>query len=425
MPHWRFSDEHEMFRKSVRRFVEKELSPFVEEWEEAGEVPEMVFRRAGENGYLGLKYPEEFGGAADYPAAAIFHEELGRCGAGGVAAALRAHAEMATPLINFLGTGEQKERYLAPAVQGQKIAAPGIADFEGGVDWGSGSGSDLGLGLDGPALLPAAVREGAHYVVNGRILAINGASCDFVVLAVKDPAAGVGNGIEKNREAGLRGISLLLVDKGTPGFAVGERRPMLGWRSSGTAELSFEDCRVPAENLLGEEKMGFQHITANRRWEWITLALGAVGGAGMALETAQKYASQRVQFGRPLTGFQATRHKLAEMAAGIEAARELAYHALDLYVNDVEGAGGFDATVVAGGMGRVDPPVPTKEAAMAKLYATEVYRWVADNAVQIHGGYGYAMEYPAQRFWRDARLGTIKEGASEFMREAIAEEILK
>lgn len=393
MPHWLFSDEHEMFRKSVRKFVEKELSPFVEEWEGAGEVPEMLFRRAGENGYLGLKYPEEYGGAADYPAAAIFHEELGRCGAGGVAAALRAHAEMATPLINLLGTAEQKERYLTPAVQGQKIAALGIADFEEGVDWGSGSGSGSGpgLGLDGPALLPAAVREGAHYVVNGRILTINGASCDFVVLAVKDPAAGMGKDLGKNREAGLHGISLLLVDKGAPGFTVGERRPMLGWLSSGTAELIFEDCRVPAENLLGEEGMGFQHIMANRRWEWITLALGAVGGAGMALETAQKYASQRVQFGRPLTGFQATRHKLAEMAARIEAARELAYHALDSFVNNVDGA-------------------CTMEGAMAKLYATEVYRWVADNAVQILGGYGYAMEYPAQRFWRDARLGTIKEG---------------
>ncbi len=381
MPHWLFSDEHEMFRKSVRKFVEKEIVPFVEDWEEAGEIPRSLFRRAGENGYLGLKYPEEYGGAGDYLAEAVFLEELGRCGAGGAAAALEAHAEMATPLINLLGTEEQKERYLKPAIQGQKIAALGITEPE--------------AGSDPAAIQTTAVRDGDQYVVNGRkIFITNGVNCDYVVLAVKTSPHG-----QADLKSGHRGISLLLVEKGTPGFTVKRKLDKLGWRSSDTGELIFEDCRVPVENLLGKENRGFFYIMANLQWARITLALGAVAGAGLALETAQKYASQRVQFGRPLTGFQATRHKLAEMAAKIEAARELAYHALDLYVRGVESV---------------------MEASMAKLYATEVYSWVADNVVQIHGGYGYMMEYPAQRLWRDARLSTIGGGTSEVMREIIA-----
>ncbi|MHB1127494.1 MAG: acyl-CoA dehydrogenase family protein [Bacillota bacterium] len=378
MAHWLFSEEHEMFRKSVRSFVEKEIISNVDKWEAAGEVPRELYKKVGELGYLGLKYPEKYGGADDYLAEAIFLEEMSRCGSGGVGAALGATVQIAASAVNRVGTEEQKQKYLVPAIKGDKIAALGITE--------PGAGSDVS------SISTTAVKDGDYYIVNGsKIFITNGVNCDYVVLAVKT-----------NREAGHKGISLLIMEKETPGFTVGRKLDKLGWRASDTGELIFEDCRVPVENRLGEENKGFYYIMQNFQWERIVMALGAVVGAELALEEAKKYASQRIQFGRPLTGFQVTRHKLAKMATKIEAARALYYHSLDLFLR------GVDAV---------------KETSMAKLYATEVNNWVTDNLVQIHGGYGYMMEFPAQRYWRDARLGTIGGGTSEIMREIIAKSL--
>ncbi|MHB1420975.1 MAG: acyl-CoA dehydrogenase family protein, partial [Bacillota bacterium] len=218
MTHWLFTEEHEMFRKSVRSFVEKEVIPNVDKWEEAGEVPRELYKTAGELGYLGLKYPEQYGGADDYLAEAIFLEEMSRCGSGGVAAALGAHVQIAASAINRIGTEEQKQKYLVTAIKGEKIAALGITE--------PGAGSDVS------SIVTMAVKEGDYYVVNGsKIFITNGVNCDYVVLAVKT-----------NKDAGHRGISLLIVEKATPGFTVGRKLDKLGWRASDTGELIFEDC---------------------------------------------------------------------------------------------------------------------------------------------------------------------------------------
>jgi len=375
LSHWLFSKEHEMFRKSVHRFVEEEIIPFLESWETAGEVPRELFRKAAAAGLLGLKYPEQYGGSDDLLAEAVFLEELGRCGSGGADAALGAHCEIATPPVFNFGNEDQRQRFLVPAIKGEKVAALGITE--------PGAGSDVS------SIATTARRDGSYYLVNGgKIFITNGVNCDYVVAAVKTDA-----------EAGYKGLSLIIIEKGTPGFKVAKKLDKLGWRASDTGELVFEDCRVPQENLLGEENKGFYYIMQNFQWERITLALGAVAGAELAMEQAAQYAGQRVQFGRSLTGFQVTRHKLAQMAAEIEAARQLTYHALDLF---------------ARGLNCV------QEASMAKLYATEMHSRIADQALQLHGGYGYMMEYPVQRYWRDARLGTIGGGTSEIMKDIIA-----
>jgi acyl-CoA dehydrogenase len=381
MAHWLFKEEHEILRKSIRRFVQQEITPYVEEWEEKGEVPIAIFRRLGELGLLGMKYDEKYGGSGeDYIADAVFVEELARCGSGGVQAAIGAHVHLATPLIYKFGNEEQKKRFLVPAIKGEKIGALGITEPNAGSDVAS--------------IATAAVLEGDYYVVNGsKIFITNGVQADFVVLAVKT-----------NPRDGHKGISLLVVEKGTPGFTVGKKLDKLGWRASDTGELIFENCRVPKENLLGEENRGFYYIMQNFQWERLVLALGAVSAAELALEKALQYARQRVQFGKPIGKFQVIRHKLVDMATAIETARYLTYHALSKFVR------GEDAVT---------------EICMAKIVACEAHNRVADEALQIYGGYGYMMEFPVQRYWRDARIGTIGGGTTEIMKEIIAKRIIK
>lgn len=381
MARWLFGEEHEILRKSIRSFVQKEIVPHVEEWEEKGEFPAELFLRLGELGFLGLKYTEEYGGSGeDYVADAVFVEEMARCGSGGVHAGIGAHAHLATPPVYKFGSEEQKQRFLVPAIRGEKIGALGITE--------PNAGSDVS------ALATTAVKNGSHYVVNGsKIFITNGVRADFIVLAVKT-----------SPRAGHKGISFLLVEKGTPGFTVGRSLAKLGWHPSDTGELFFENCFVPEENLLGEENQGFYYIMQNFQWERLVLALGAVSAAELALEEALRYARQRVQFGKPIGKFQVIRHKLADMATVIETARCLTYHALSKFVR------GEDAVT---------------EVSMAKIVACEAHNQVADGALQIHGGYGYMMEFPVQRYWRDARIGTIGGGTTEVMKEIIARRIIK
>lgn len=379
MAHWLFNEEHEMFRQAVRSFVKKEITPFVEEWEKAEEFPRELYQRMGELGYFGIKFPEEYGGSgADLIFDAVLIEELAKCGSGGVAAGLGAQFSIAlTPIWRF-GNEQQKRNYLAPGIAGDKIAALGITEAD--------AGSDVS------GIRTTARKEGDHYVLNGsKMFITNGVRADFVVLAAKtDPAAN------------HKGISLFIVDTDSPGFSVGKKLKKLGWRASDTAELILDDVLVPAANLLGGENKGFTYIMQNFQWERITMALQAVGLAELALEQAIRYSRERTQFGQPIQQFQVIKHMLVDMAVAIENARHLTYHALYLYAN------GEDALT---------------QTTMAKALAGEMVREVTDAALQIHGGNGYMMEYPAQRYWRDARISSIGGGTTEIMNEILVKQI--
>jgi len=380
MRHPMFTEEHELFRDSVRKFVEKELTPHAEEWEEAEEFPNTVFTRMGELGFLGLRFPEKYGGQnCDFLFPIVLAEELGRSSIGSIGMAVAVQSEMATPPIHKFGTEEQKMKYLLPANQGKKIACLGITE--------PNAGSDVA------AIQTTARRDGDQWVINGRkIFITNGVRADFITLIART-----------GEKKGYKGVSLFLVDKGTPGFTVTRKLNKVGMRSSDTAELLFEDCRVPVSAMLGEEGKGFYHIMWELQGERIMAAANAVSRAQMAYELALKYAQERVQFGKPLAHFQVTRHRLADMVTEIEAARHLTYYCAWMFQNG---------------------EYPVKEISMAKLFAAQVAGRVVDAALQIHGGYGYMMEYPIQRYWRDTRLGRIGGGTDEIMKEIIANEVL-
>jgi acyl-CoA dehydrogenase len=308
----------------------------------------------------------------------VLFEELARCGSGGVAAGIGAHVAIATPPINDFGTDAQRQRWLAPAIRGTKIVALGVTEPSGGSDIAH--------------VETSAHRDGDAYVVNGsKMFITNGVNGDLAVILVRTKP-----------EGGHQGLSVLVVEKGTPGFSVGRKLSKLGWRASDTAELVFQDCRVPIENRLGEENKGFYLAVGNFQWERLWIAIGAVASAQRSLEIAVDYAANRVQFGKTLTSMQVIRHQIADMALMIEEARQLTYYALWLHTQKLP---------------------CTKEVSMAKIAATEADVRVADRALQIHGGYGYMSEFPIQRAWRDARLGPIGAGTNEIMREIIAKEL--
>jgi acyl-CoA dehydrogenase len=374
-----FTEEHEALRESIRSFVEKEIRPHVQAWEEAREFPRALYTRMAELGFLGLKYPEEYGGqGGDYVHQAVFVEEMARCGSGGVSAGIGAHTDIATPPISKFGTEEQKRRWLVPAIAGERIGALAITE--------PGGGSDVA------AVRTNAKRDGDEYVVNGsKTFITNGVQADFYVTAVRTTS-----------EGGHHGLSFLVLERDMPGFEVSRKLEKLGWHASDTGELSFTDVRVPADNLLGEENKGFYLIMANFQWERISMALGAVGGMQATFERTLAYAKEREAFGRPIGSFQAIRHKLAEMATLIEAARDYAYHGLRLFVSEQE---------------------CLKEVSIAKLFCCDAAVQVADEAVQIHGGYGYMREYDVERALRDARLGPIGGGTSEIMKEIVGRQM--
>lgn len=370
-----FTEDHEAFRKSVADFVQRELAPNAEQWERAEDFPKEIFRRVGELGLFGMKVPEEYGGSGpDYIAEAALIEEFAGGGSAGVNADLGAHRDLACLYVYNFGDDEQRKRWLVPALRGEIVGALGVTE--------PSTGSDVA------AIQTRARRDGDDWIIDGsKIFITNGAWCDFAVIAAKtDPEAGHG------------GISLFVVESETDGFSR-RRMKMLGWRTSHTGELVFDDCRVPASALLGEEGRGFYQIMQNFQWERVSMAIGAVAGAARTYEMAKRYALDRRAFGREIGHFQVWRHRFADMASEIEMARALTYHALRLFVHGV-------------------PCV--KEVSMAKYLACDLAFRVADEAVQVHGGYGYMMEFPAQRAWRDARLGPIGGGTAEIMKDVIA-----
>ncbi|MDQ3987330.1 MAG: acyl-CoA dehydrogenase family protein [Actinomycetota bacterium] len=369
-----FTAEHDELRRNVRSFVEKELLVHAEEWERDESFPKEVFKRVGELGFFGMKFPEEVGGSGpDFAADAVVTEEFARCGSAGVSASLGAHKDLAALYVYNFGTREQQERWLRPAIEGDRVGAFAVTEPDAGSDVAS--------------IKCSARKDGPDWVISGsKIFISNGAWADFVVVAAKSAP-----------DAAHQGITLFVVEADTPGFAA-RRIPMLGWRTGQTGELSFTDVRVPDDARLGPEGTGFYAIMQNFVWERLIMALAQVAGAERTYEYAKAYALDRSAFKRPVGKFQIWRHRFANMATRIEAGRALTYSAL--------------RKVVAG-------ENPVKEAAMAKLYTSEVAFHVADECVQVHGGYGYMMEFPAQRAWRDSRLGPIGGGTSEIMRELI------
>jgi acyl-CoA dehydrogenase len=393
-----FTDEHEHLRESIARWVEAEIVSHIEEWERAREFPRALFVRAGELGFLGLKYPEELGGqGGDYVHDAVWAEELAAAGAGGgVAAGLGAHTGIATPPLFRFGTPEQHERFLRPAIRGEKVAALGITEPDAGSDVAS--------------IKTFARRVPGGYVVNGaKTFITNGVRADLLVCAVKTSEAG-----------GHHGLSFLVLERDMPGYEVSRKLEKMGWHSSDTGELSFTDVEVPEENRLGPENAGFQQIMANFQWERLLMALGAVGAMRRLLDVAISYSLEREAFGRPIGKFQATRHKLAEIGIKAEVGRALTYHALREFV------GREDERREAIGRGELTHPSVTagvREVTMAKLFTQRATVEVADECVQILGGYGYMREYGVERALRDARLGPIGGGTDEIMKEILGRQL--
>jgi citronellyl-CoA dehydrogenase len=370
-----FTEDHEAFRRTVRGFCEKELAPHAREWDEAGEFPRELFRRFGELGFLGIRHDPAYGGSGlDYWYVVAYGEELARSRNAGLNMAMLVQGEMATPVIGEIGTDEQKREFLAPALTGERIAALAISEPDAGSDVAS--------------IRTTARRVGDDLVVNGAKMWItNGARADFLTMAVR-------TGPE-----GHEGISLLLFPTDVKGFQVSKKLEKVGNLSSDTALLFFEDCRVPARWLLGEENQGFYHVMANFQGERLVAAIGAVAGMQLMVEGALRYGEERHAFGRPIVRFQVWRHRFAEHLAAIEAARWLTYRACDLF-------------------NRGQPAV--KEISMAKLVACDLAQQVAYDCMQFHGGMGYVVESDIARAWRDARLLTIGGGTSEIMKEIIA-----
>ena len=378
-----FNEQHEMFRATVRAFVDKEVAPHVEAWEQAGRIDKAIFRRMGELGLLGVEYDEKYGGGgADLLTTAVLHEECARSRSGSFAMAVGVHTDMASPHLYWTGSEALKEKYLPAICRGAQLTAIAVTE--------PGGGSDVA------AIRTRAVRDGDHYILNGsKMFITNGAQADIYFVAARVEA-----GDTSRRH---RGISMFLVERETPGFVVSRTLDKMGMRASDTAELAFQDMRVPAENLLGREGIGFYEVMRVFQRERLVAGLHAHAMAERALEDTLAYVRERQAFGGPLADKQVIRHKLADLATQIEASRALTYAAVAKY------QAGDEAV---------------REISMAKLFSAEMVQRVAYDCVQLHGGYGYMREYPIERFARDARLMTIGGGTSEIMREIIAKAML-
>jgi alkylation response protein AidB-like acyl-CoA dehydrogenase len=376
---FRPSEEQELLRRSVREFAETEIRPHVREWDQEQHFPRELVPKLAALGLLGIQFPERYGGAGMTPLDyCICLEEIARVDPA-IALSLAAHNGLCSSHIFLFGTEDQKQKYLAPLARGEKVGAWGLTE--------STSGSDAA------GMRTAAARAGACWVLNGsKTFTTHGRVCDvMVVMAVTD------------RAAGTRGISAFVVERGTPGFAPGKKEDKLGMRASDTSEVIFDNCRIPADQLLGGEGQGFintmQVLDAGR----IGIAALAVGLAQGAYEAALSYARERKAFGKTIASFQAIQWKLADAATRIEAARLLTYRAAYLKQKGQR---------------------TTLESSMAKLYASEIAVRVADDCVQIHGGYGFVKDYPAEKYFRDVKLTTIGEGTSEIQRLVIARQLL-
>lgn len=373
-----FSKPHDMVRKSVRDFIKKEVLPYIDDWEEAGEFPIEMYKKAADVGILGIGYPEEYGGTpGDVFFKLAVSEELMRSGSGGFCAGLGS-LNIALPPILSMGTEAQKQKFIPPVLAGDRIAALGITE--------PGGGSDVAN------ITTTAVKDGDHYVVNGcKTFITSGSRADQLTCAVRTGGEGA------------HGISLIVIEADTPGYTVSNKLKKTGWWASDTAEIYFDNCRVPAENLLGEENNGFYGIMANFQHERLALAVMANMTAKLALEESMKYAKQRTAFGKPLSGFQVTRHKLVDMATLVEVSTEFTYRV---------------AAKIGAGIDQF------KEVSMAKNFACAVSDKVTYDAVQIFGGYGYMRGYLVERLARDNRILSIGGGTTEIMKEIISKFIM-
>ncbi|AXJ04201.1 acyl-CoA dehydrogenase [Pseudomonas fluorescens] len=373
-----FDPSHQLVRDSVRRFVEREILPDIDAWEEAESFPRELYLKAGAAGILGIGYPEALGGSheGDLFAKITASEELMRCGSGGLVAGLGS-LDIGLPPIVKWARPEVRDRVVPQVLSGEKISALAVTE--------PGGGSDVAN------LQTRAVRDGDHYRVSGsKTFITSGVRADYYTVAVRTGAPGFG------------GISLLLIEKGTPGFTVGRQLKKMGWWASDTAELFFDDCRVPVGNLIGAENMGFACIMGNFQSERLALALMANMTAQLALEESLKWAKDREAFGKPIGKFQVIKHRLAEMATALEVSREFTYR---------------QAAKMAAGQSVI------KEISMAKNFATDTSDRITNEAVQILGGLGYMRESLVERLYRDNRILSIGGGTREVMNEIISKQM--
>jgi acyl-CoA dehydrogenase len=375
---FRFSEEHEMMRKMVRDFAQNEIAPFVEKMEQ-GEFPREILKKMAELGLMGITIPEKYGGSEmDFISYIIAIHEISKVSAT-VGVILSVHTSVGTNPILYFGTEEQKQKYVPKLASGEYLGAFCLTE--------PGSGSDAA------SLKTRAVKQGDHYILNGsKVFITNGGEADtYIVFARTDPG-----------ETGSKGISAFIVEKDTPGFIIGKDEHKMGLHGSRTVQLTFEDAKVPAENLLGEEGKGFKIAMANLDVGRIGIAAQSLGIAEVALEHAVQYAKERQQFGKPIAAQQGIGFKLADMATSVEAAKLLTYRAAFLRANNLPCG---------------------KEASMAKLFASRTAMEVAIEAVQVFGGYGYTKDYPVERFFRDAKVCEIYEGTSEIQRFVISKHL--
>ena len=373
-----FDESHQLVRDAVRRFVEREILPHIDEWEEAEEFPRELYLKAGAAGILGIGYPERYGGSheGDVFAKVAASEELMRSGSGGLVAGLGS-LDIGLPPIVKWAKPAVRERVVPQVLAGEKIMALAVTEPSGGSDVAN--------------LKTRAVREGEHYRINGsKTFITSGVRADYYTVAVRTGNEGFG------------GVSLLLVEKGTPGFTVGRKLKKMGWWASDTAELFFDDCLVPVENLIGVENAGFACIMANFQSERLSLAIMANTTAQLALEESMKWARERQAFGKPVGRFQVLKHRLAEMATQLEVSREFTYR---------------QAVQMAAGRSVI------KEISMAKNFATDIADRLTYDAVQIMGGMGYMRESLVERLYRDNRILSIGGGTREIMNEIIAKQM--
>jgi alkylation response protein AidB-like acyl-CoA dehydrogenase len=372
-----FSDQHEQYRSTVRRFLEKEVAPHHEQWEEDGYVNRDVWLRAGENGLLCPSMPEEFGGAAaDKLYSVVMFEEIARQGFTGLGFGL--HNEIVAPYILSYGSAAQKDRYLPAMSRGETIGAIAMSE--------PAAGSDL------QGIRTTARDEGDHFVLNGsKTFITNGFHADLVIVVAKT-----------NPEAGAKGTSLLLVERGMPGFEKGRRLKKVGMKAQDTSELFFDNVKVPKANLLGDLNRGFIYLMQELPWERLQIAISGISAAQAAIDWTLDYTKERKAFGSTVAAFQTTRFKLAELQTEVQVARVFVDRCIDLLMQ-----------------GKLD----TATASMAKYWCSDLQCKVIDECVQLHGGYGYMWEYPIARAWADARVQRIYGGTNEIMKEVIARSI--
>ena len=376
-----FGEHHELFRKTVSLFVKDEIIPYVNEWETNEEIPRDLFRRMGELGFLGVEFPTEFSGAgADFWMSVVLAEELAKCRAGGVAFSIIVHTDMSSPWLINLGTIDQKNKYLPDIISGKKICALAITEPQAGSDM-------VSIGT-------TATLEDDNWVINGsKTFITNGVYGDLYFVAARTSSDGPTH----------QQLSQFLVEAGTPGLTVSKKLTKTGMWSSDTAELVFENVKIPKSNLLGEQGKGFYQLAAGLQRERLMASILCVSASEQALEDCKSYLKQRQAFGNKLSEFQALRHRIADMAVSIEAARHLTYHAASKFSTDQD---------------------CVTEVSMAKLFSTEMANKIAYDAVQLHGGYGYIREFHIERFARDYRLWSIAAGTSEMMKEVISKRLL-